>query len=587
MTSQFLSVKKLTGKDIILLAAKHNHREFPEYGDGKNSNIDPARIADNVLLRGIETAAGVAGVAQSLMKNADIKTVRKDAVRALEIIFSLPPESAISHEDFFNHAIEWTEHYFQAPIISAVIHNDEGAPHCHVLLLPLVDGRMNGSAMLGGKAKLQAMHANFHERVGKRHGMLRCAPKPRQSAAKREQAAAQLFAEIVANPSLLSQPCIAAQLIKAIAHDPEPLNLAMEQRPAPAQKPAAIRANIPAPCRHMNPIGFDDIKPIGFAPTVQRGNHQSLSCVGFGPRPAPAKGNAVARRAGLAGYADQVPAAFRADHLPAPSLAGPDAARPARPAPASAPAPAKGHAVARRAGLAGYANHVPAAFRADQLPAPSIAEPDAARPATPAPAKGNAVARRAGLAGYAVQAPAAFRADHLPAPLIAEPDTARPPAPANAPAPAKGNAMARRAGLAGHADQVPAAFNADPLPGPATTKPDAARPPAPANAPAPAKGNAVAWRAGLKGDTASKPVTSLVSPVTSPVSPVTSPVTSHVRSPVTSPRPAPAKGNAAELMTMQRQRQRLSGLTSCQRHQLPDPMQHDCQRQHQRARRGG
>jgi hypothetical protein len=432
MTSQFLSIKKLTGKSIILVAAKHNHREIiAEYGAGKNSHIDLSRIPDNILLRGLETAAGVAAMAQSLMKNAGVKSVRKDAVRALEIIFSLPPESAINHEDFFKQSVEWAEDYFQAPIISAIIHNDEAAPHCHVLLLPLVAGRMNGSAMLGGKAKLTAMQINFHECVGERHGLQRHVSKPHASAAKREEAAAQLFAQILANPSLLSQTGIAEQLIKAIAHDPAPLNLAMGSRLESVQKPDTLCATIPAPCGHKNPIGFDDATPVEFEPVAQAGNHQSLSCVGIEPRPALAKANAGTLRADLQ---DAAPAAFNVDQSPGPATGKPDAAPASAPACAPAPAPAKAKAKAKaKAGTlrAGLKDEAPAAFKIAPSPGPTTDKPNA--PALPRPAPAPAKANASGLlAGLMDQASAFCNVGPL---LRPKPAPVNAPAPASAPAP--------------------------------------------------------------------------------------------------------------------------------------------------------
>lgn len=132
---QFLRIKKLTGKAIIQAAAKHNHREIlAEMGAAQGGHIDPLRTSGNIVLRGCDTAAGVASVAQSLMDSADVKPLRKDAVRVLEIIFSLPPEPQLI---FFDDATAWVEQYFAAPVISAIFHHDEAEPHCHVLLLPV------------------------------------------------------------------------------------------------------------------------------------------------------------------------------------------------------------------------------------------------------------------------------------------------------------------------------------------------------------------------------------------------------------------------------------------------------------------
>jgi len=49
---QFLRIKKLTGKAIIEVAARHNHREIlAELGAGSAEHINPARVRFNRVLR--------------------------------------------------------------------------------------------------------------------------------------------------------------------------------------------------------------------------------------------------------------------------------------------------------------------------------------------------------------------------------------------------------------------------------------------------------------------------------------------------------------------------------------------------------
>jgi hypothetical protein len=69
------------------------------------------------------------------------------------------------------------ECHFGVPVLSCVAHMDEGAPHAHALLLPLIDGHMVGSDLHGGKAKLAAMQASFHEAVGAPHGLPKYVPQ--------------------------------------------------------------------------------------------------------------------------------------------------------------------------------------------------------------------------------------------------------------------------------------------------------------------------------------------------------------------------------------------------------------------------
>ena len=285
----FLSIKKLTKKDIILVAAKHNHREIvAEYGAAKDGHINPLRKGDNVVLRGLDTASDVAEMAQSLMNNAGVKRLRKDAVRALEIIFSLPPTSQIDQQQFFNDAIKWIEQYFNAPVISAIIHNDEAAPHCHVLVLPLVCGRMIGSELMGNKPKLKAMQADFYGKVAQGYGFARHVAHKHLSATIRRQAIDAAHTELKARG--YHDQALLRVLLEPHFNDPASIMLALglETPTTPAKTPVNAAPEKPMP-EQTKPIGFENSKPIGFeennavvsGDSAPLGNHQTLSCVGF------------------------------------------------------------------------------------------------------------------------------------------------------------------------------------------------------------------------------------------------------------------------------------------------------------------
>lgn len=227
--SQFLRIKKLTGKGIIQVAARHNHREIlAEMGADTDGPIDPRRSHANVVLHGPQTAQEVASAAQAMLDDADVRPLRKDAVQGLEIIFGLPPASGLDELAFFQSAVAWARRYFAAPVISAIVHNDEAAPHCHVLILPLVAGRMNGGAMVGGRANLQAMQADFHNQVAQHFGLVRKAAQRRASAADRRRNAGCALAALEGRHGLVIGSAISAALLDLIAADPTRLLAALE-----------------------------------------------------------------------------------------------------------------------------------------------------------------------------------------------------------------------------------------------------------------------------------------------------------------------------------------------------------------------
>jgi len=280
--AHFLRIKKLTGKNIIQVAAKHNCRELAgEIGLTAESHIDPKRIRHNIILRGANTAVGIAGAAQNLMDEAKVKPLRKDAVRALEIIFSLQAESTIAHRPYFEDATRWAENYFNVPAISSIIHLDEAAPHCHVILLPLTNGRMVGSDLMGGRSKIVAHQSDFHDKVGKCYGLARMTIKKPPKASIRREALERAFNALEANSGLNSD--IIRVLIEPHQANPAPLLAALNlDIPKPEIK-GMFTGIMTKKVKKEKPIGFAKHhikKPIGFDIDPSE-KHQTLCSVGF------------------------------------------------------------------------------------------------------------------------------------------------------------------------------------------------------------------------------------------------------------------------------------------------------------------
>jgi hypothetical protein len=194
---QFLKIKKLTGVGIVKVAARHNLREIlAELVD--DGHIDNALMSLNRVLCGPRTADSVAAEAKALMVAANVKRLRRDAVRAIEIIVTLPAMSGVDETAFFQHTMEWALECFKVPIISCIVHYDEATPHCHILLLPLVGSNMVGSALVG---RYRRVHDDFYEQVGKRHGLVR-QTNNRLNAATTRQLMDTIFQLLEANSGL-------------------------------------------------------------------------------------------------------------------------------------------------------------------------------------------------------------------------------------------------------------------------------------------------------------------------------------------------------------------------------------------------
>jgi len=276
----FLRIKKLKGGGIITVAARHNRRVI-QAELGATGSIDPARSHLNETLHGPHTADDVGQLAKDLMREAGVVKFRKDSVMALELVFSLPTDHRLDDRAYFADCAAWAADQYGGArnILSVDIHRDEGAPHCHVLLLPLLNNRMAGSDFVGGKQKLMAMHKQFHEAVASRYG-LRKAPA-RLAGASKQAAAAAVLAKLksTSDPALSSMAW--ATIRDGIETNPGPWVLALGIEIDVAKKSKRSFTQImtskgKGPAKEPNPIGFG-------TPSKE----QTLCSVGFGPKPPP------------------------------------------------------------------------------------------------------------------------------------------------------------------------------------------------------------------------------------------------------------------------------------------------------------
>lgn len=180
----FFRMEKLKGNGIIKRAARHNRREI-QAELGSSANINPSLTHQNETLCGPATAGEVVLLAERLMAEAGVSIARHDAIHALEIVFSLPANTAFDDRRYFVECVMWVVERFGGAenILSADIHRDESQRHCHVLILPLLNGKLNGAKMIGYRTQLKEMHLEFHAQVAARYG-LKKAPARLNGAAK-------------------------------------------------------------------------------------------------------------------------------------------------------------------------------------------------------------------------------------------------------------------------------------------------------------------------------------------------------------------------------------------------------------------
>lgn len=170
-SSHFLRLASLSGNGKLTSAGRHNKRMI-QRELGASGHIDAAKSALNYCLRGEASPEAISAKAKAMREALGITKLRKNAVQAIEVIFSLPVHTPIDTGQYFTDCCDWIAQELGADnILCADVHLDEAAPHCHVLLMPLKAGRMVGSEIMGNRQTMQARQTAFYEAVAKRYGL--------------------------------------------------------------------------------------------------------------------------------------------------------------------------------------------------------------------------------------------------------------------------------------------------------------------------------------------------------------------------------------------------------------------------------
>lgn len=263
----------------LMEAARHNLREI-QAELGASGHINPRRMADNVTLAGPAAAAQVQATAEGLLAAVDTSKLKRDHVQAIEVVFSLPLGAPVEPSAYFAKCVEWLRVAVPLPVLLAVVHSDESAPHAHVLLLPVKDGKHIGGA-LNTRPHLKQLRESFFNQVAGPAGLKRDGAKVRGMVKQWAIAAVLARCEVMGLPAVMGP--LWADYRVSIERDPTPAMLALG---------IDVNALRPEQTRQASPIGLQS-NPIGLAPRAiglqkESEKHQALSCVGLHQQITPA-----------------------------------------------------------------------------------------------------------------------------------------------------------------------------------------------------------------------------------------------------------------------------------------------------------
>ncbi len=154
MSYAILRCAKIKSPEHLGKAFRHNLRRVAV------SNADLARRSENEVLVPCED------VHSAWAARVGSRTVRKNAVRAVEVVLARSPEWVGDESAWVKRSQAWLEEQFGGPenVLSSVVHRDEQTPHIQAIVVP-IDGRdrLNCVAFLGGKAKMVRLQDSYAE----------------------------------------------------------------------------------------------------------------------------------------------------------------------------------------------------------------------------------------------------------------------------------------------------------------------------------------------------------------------------------------------------------------------------------------
>ncbi len=170
--SHLLRLGTIKGKHGVLVAMQHNKRTL-QSERGASANIDATRTSFNYSIASESSPEAIAMQAKMQILKANIEP-RKNQVMAVEIVISLPIDRhSQDTKPFFTDCYGWVVQTFECEMLSFDVHLDESAPHCHAVILPLIDGKMQGRKLMGDRGNLMRLINKFHAEVARHYGLSR------------------------------------------------------------------------------------------------------------------------------------------------------------------------------------------------------------------------------------------------------------------------------------------------------------------------------------------------------------------------------------------------------------------------------
>ena len=159
----------------LQLAEKHNRRLIAaEVGSYRKINGEKTHLnRELVKISGVSSEEVVLKILRDKGLDLDHHLYKKkNRGFAVELLFTVTAGHECDFNAMYADCLEWLKKYYpECPIVHAVVHHDEGSPHMHVILVPLVQGKLKADQVTGYKGISYKRNTSLFDYLDKKYGL--------------------------------------------------------------------------------------------------------------------------------------------------------------------------------------------------------------------------------------------------------------------------------------------------------------------------------------------------------------------------------------------------------------------------------
>ncbi len=159
----------------VHLAEKHNCRLIAaEIGSYGKINAEKSHLnRELVKISGGSSEEVVLKILRDKALDLDHYSYKKkNRGFAVELLFTVTAGHDCDFNAMYTDCLEWLKNYYpECPIVHAVVHHDEGSPHLHVILVPLVNGKLKADEVKGYKGISTKRNTSLFHYLDKKYGL--------------------------------------------------------------------------------------------------------------------------------------------------------------------------------------------------------------------------------------------------------------------------------------------------------------------------------------------------------------------------------------------------------------------------------